>query len=97
MVKTYCVYVLASGRRGTIYVGVTSDLTGRVWQHREGVVEGFTKLHGVKTLVWYECGESIEAAIAREKQLKKWNRLWKIELIEKSNPDWRDLYDEICG
>ena len=97
MAKTYCVYILASDRRGTIYVGVTSDLVGRVWQHKSGAIEGFTKKHGVKSLVWYECGESIEAAIAREKQLKKWNRLWKIELIETSNPEWRDLYVEICG
>ena len=97
MAKTYCVYILASDRRGTIYVGVTSDLVGRVWQHKSGAIEGFTKKHGVKSLVWYECGESIEAAIAREKQLKKWNRLWNIELIETSNPEWRDLYVEICG
>ena len=97
MAKTYCVYILASDRRGIIYVGVTSDLVGRVWQHKSGAIEGFTKKHGVKSLVWYECGESIEAAIGREKQLKKWNRLWKIELIETNNPEWRDLYVEICG
>ncbi len=97
MATTYCVYMLASDCRGTIYVGVTSDLVGRVWQHKSGAIEGFTKKYDVKTLVWYECGDSIEAAIVREKQIKKWNRLWKFELIEKSNATWRDLYDEICG
>ncbi len=97
MAKTYYVYILASRRRGTIYVGVTSDLVGRVWQHKSGSVEGFTRKYDVKMLVWYEGTESVEAAITREKQIKKWNRLWKIEMIERVNPEWRDLYAEISG
>jgi putative endonuclease len=96
MEKLFAVYILASGRNGTLYVGVTSDLRKRVAEHRAGFVEGFTKDYGVKDLVWYEVhGESI-AAITREKRIKKWNRLWKLTLIEKSNPEWRDLYPEIC-
>ena len=94
--KVFCVYILASRRNGTLYVGVTSNLPKRVWEHREGFVEGFTKKHDVKQLVWYEVhGEAIPA-ITREKQIKKWNRLWKLHLIERMNPEWRDLYDEIC-
>ena len=91
MEKTFAVYMLASKRNGTLYTGVTSNLPKRVWEHREGVVEGFSKEHGVKTLVWYEVHENAVAAITREKQIKKWNRQWKINLIETSNPDWRDL------
>jgi len=86
------VYMLASQRNGTLYTGVTSDLLKRVWQHKEGFVEGFTKQHGVKQLVWYEVHASLEAAITREKQIKKWNRTWKIQLIEGENPYWNDLY-----
>lgn len=91
----YCVYVLASKRNGTLYVGVTSDLKKRVYQHKHDVLEGFTKKYGVHTLVYYECCESVEAALAREKQLKKWNRKWKLNLIERGNPEWRDLYEEL--
>ncbi|MCP5256147.1 MAG: GIY-YIG nuclease family protein [Rhodocyclaceae bacterium] len=93
--KQPCVYLLASKRNGTLYVGVTSRLVQRVWQHKEGVAEGFTKEHGVKTLVWYEVHESMESAIAREKAIKEWRREWKLSLIEKQNPEWRDLYAEI--
>jgi len=95
LTRCYAVYLLASRPRGTLYVGVTSDLIKRSAEHRAGLVEGFTKRYGVKTLVWYEVTESIEAAITREKQIKKWNRAWKIELIEKANPGWRDLYPDI--
>ncbi|MCP5241075.1 MAG: GIY-YIG nuclease family protein [Zoogloeaceae bacterium] len=93
--KQPCVYLLASKRNGTLYVGVTSNLAQRIWQHKEGVAEGFTKEHGVKTLVWYEVHESMESAIAREKAIKEWRREWKLSLIEKQNPEWRDLYAEI--
>ena len=91
------VYILASGRNGTLYVGMTSDLVGRVWQHREHAVEGFTKKYGVTMLAWYEIAGTMEAAIVREKQIKKWRRAWKIELIEKTNPYWRDLWVDILG
>jgi putative endonuclease len=91
----YHVYLLASRRRGTLYVGVTRNLVRRVWQHKEGVVEGFTRDYGVKTLVWFESTGSVEAAIGREKQIKNWKRAWKIALIEKENPQWRDLYPEL--
>ena len=90
------VYMLASGRYGTLYVGVTSSLVKRVWEHRESVVAGFTNKYEVKLLVWYEVHAGIEEAIVREKQIKKWNRTWKIRLIEKDNPLWRDLYEEIA-
>ena len=95
LTRSYYVYLLASRRKGTLYVGVTNDLSKRVWQHKQDLVEGFTSKHGVKTLVWYEQTESIESAIAREKQIKKWNRAWKIELIEANNPDWKDLYEDV--
>ncbi|MBP7336967.1 GIY-YIG nuclease family protein [Niveispirillum sp.] len=85
------VYILASARNGTLYIGVTSDIGRRVWEHREGLVEGFAKRYGIKTLVYYEAFERIDDAIHREKRLKKWNRAWKLELIESSNPDWNDL------
>jgi putative endonuclease len=91
-VNTYYVYILASRRNGTLYVGVTNDLIRRVFQHKEDVVEGFTREYGVKTLVWFDSTGSIEAAIQKEKQLKNWKREWKIALIEKGNPEWRDLY-----
>ncbi|MDG4866474.1 GIY-YIG nuclease family protein [Guyparkeria sp. 1SP6A2] len=93
--KQPCVYLLASRRNGTLYVGVTSDLVKRVWQHRNDLVEGFTRRYGVHTLAWYETHPTMEGAIAREKAIKKWNRAWKIRLIEAFNPDWRDLYDSI--
>lgn len=95
--KQPAVYLMASGRRGTLYVGVTSDLVQRAWQHRDGVLGGFTERHGVKELVWYEQHGSMEAAIRREKALKKWRREWKFELVESSNPEWRDLWGEILG
>ena len=95
MDKIFAVYILASGRNGTLYTGITSNLIKRIWEHREGVVDGFTKEHGVKTLVWYELTENPEAAITREKQIKAWKRGWKLKLIEERNPEWRDLYQDI--
>jgi putative endonuclease len=89
--------MLASAPNGTLYIGVTSDLVKRVWQHKEGLADGFTKKYGIKTLVWFELQGGAEAAISREKQLKKWNRAWKIELIEASNPHWQDLYSGIIS
>lgn len=97
MEKQFAVYIMASRRNGTLYIGVTSDLVKRVWEHREGVVDGFTKQYGVKTLVWYEQHGNAESAIMREKRLKKWNRQWELMLIEGFNPTWRDLYPEIVG
>ncbi|MDQ3027606.1 MAG: GIY-YIG nuclease family protein [Pseudomonadota bacterium] len=91
MEKQFAVYILASQRNGTLYIGVTSNLPKRVWEHREGVVDGFSKDHSCKTLVWYELHDNAESAITREKQVKKWNRIWKLSLIEKTNPDWKDL------
>lgn len=93
--KQPAVYILASKRNGTLYVGVTSDLAVRVWQHRNDVVEGFTKKYGVHMLVYFELHEDLESAIVREKRLKKWNRAWKLRLIEEMNPDWDDLYESI--
>lgn len=95
MNKVFCVYLLASERNGTLYVGVTSDLSGRVWQHKDKAVPGFTAKYGVDRLVYYETHPSAEAAIRREKQIKKWNRKWKLELIESHNPEWRDLYADL--
>jgi putative endonuclease len=86
------VYILASAPHGTLYIGVTTNLVKRIWQHREDFVAGFTKKYGVHRLVWYEIHADLMAAFAREKQLKKWNRRWKIDLILESNPTWRDLY-----
>jgi putative endonuclease len=91
------VYILASKRRGTLYVGVTSALVKRTWEHRNDLVTGFTSRYGVHRLVYFELHERIQDAIQREKRLKKWNRMWKIELIENHNPEWRDLWDEIVG
>jgi putative endonuclease len=91
----FYVYILASKRNGTLYAGMTDDLVKRVWQHRNDIIPGFTQRHGVKTLVWYEPHESRESAFVRERQIKKWNRAWKLEVIEKTNPGWRDLWDEI--
>jgi putative endonuclease len=95
MDKIFAVYILASGRNGTLYTGITSNLIKRIWEHREGVVDGFTKEYGVKTLVWYELTENPDAAITREKQIKAWKRGWKLKLIEERNPEWRDLYQDI--
>ncbi|WP_210756806.1 GIY-YIG nuclease family protein [Caldichromatium japonicum] len=91
--KGPCVYILASRRNGTLYTGVTSNLIKRVWERKHDLVEGFTKRYQVHTLVWYEPHEDMRSAIAREKAIKEWKRRWKIELIEKLNPTWRDLYD----
>jgi putative endonuclease len=89
------VYVLASKRNGTLYTGVTSDLVKRVHEHRTDVIGGFTKQYGVKRLVYFEFGDDMLAMIAREKQLKRWRRSWKLELIDANNPNWDDLYDDI--
>ncbi len=89
------VYLLASKRNGTLYVGVTSDLVKRIWEHKNNVVEGFTSRHKIHHLVWYELHGTMESAIIREKSLKRWKRRWKLELIEKENPQWRDLYKEL--
>jgi putative endonuclease len=91
------VYILASEPYGTLYVGVTSDLVKRVWEHKNGLVEGFTKKHGVKQLVWYEVHGSIVVAIEREKRIKRWHRDWKVNLIQAMNPQWDDLYEKIVG
>jgi putative endonuclease len=92
---SFFVYMLASRRNGTLYIGITDDLARRVEEHRIGAVPGFTKAYGVKTLVWFEVHETRESAFQRERQLKKWNRAWKLELIECGNPAWRDLADEL--
>ncbi len=93
--KAPCVYILANNFRGTLYIGVTSNLITRCWQHRQGVTKGFTKTYEVKRLVYYEIHDTMVAAIYREKQLKKWNRAWKVSLIEKENSHWRDLWHDI--
>jgi putative endonuclease len=95
MQKSPCVYILASRRNGTLYAGVTSDLLKRVWEHKNDLVKGFTKKYGVHMLVWYEFHESMDSAIQREKKIKKWNRNWKLALIEQSNPQWQDLFDNL--
>ena len=95
MNKQPAVYILASKRNGTLYTGVTSDLVKRVWEHKNNMVEGFTKRYGVHQLVWYEVHEGMESAIEREKQLKEWKQKWKLELIESINPSWEDLYQTI--
>ena len=92
MEKQPAVYILASKRNGTLYIGVTSDLTKRVWEHKNDMVEGFTMRYNVHRLVWYEIHESMESAITREKRIKEWKRAWKLELIEGANPEWEDLY-----
>ncbi|MEL7518679.1 MAG: GIY-YIG nuclease family protein [Pseudomonadota bacterium] len=97
MTKGGFVYIMASRRNGTIYIGVTSDLAKRVWEHREGMIEGFTKKHGCKMLVWFERHDTIEAAITRERQMKEWKRAWKMRVIEGKNPDWNDLFELICS
>ena len=95
MGKKPCVYILVIKRNGTLYIGVTSDLVKRVWEHKNDVVEGFTKKYGVHKLVWFEPHETMDSAIQGEKTLKGWRRKWKLELIEGKNPDWRDIYDYI--
>jgi putative endonuclease len=90
------VYLLASRRNGTLYVGVTSNLVKRCWEHRNHLASGFTQRHGVRQLVYYESHDSMQPAILREKQIKGWNRAWKLRLIEKFNPDWSDLWDQIA-
>jgi putative endonuclease len=97
MTKLPCVYILASGKNGTLYVGVTSHLIQRVYQHREGQAHGFTKRHDVHDLVWYETHESMESAILKEKRLKTWERAAKIRLIERTNPEWRDLWPGLAS
>jgi len=96
MDKSPCVYMLASSKNGTLYIGVTSNLPQRIAQHREEQVEGFSKRYGVTRLVWYEPHETMENAIVREKQMKKWNRAWKVHEIGRLNPQWKDLGRELC-
>ena len=95
--KQPAVYILTTGKRGTLYIGVTGNLVVRIWQHREHVAAGFTTRYNVTMLVWYELHATMESAITREKQLKKWNREWKLRLIQGANPEWRDLWEEIVG
>ncbi len=95
--KVPCVYILASKPLGTLYVGVTSNLYKRMAEHSQGLIEGFTKRYSVKRLVYFETHESMAGAIRREKQIKEWRRLWKIHLIERANPEWRNLFDEGSG
>ena len=95
MERLACVYLLASQRNGTLYTGVTSNLVKRVWEHKHHVVEGFTSKYGAHNLVWYEVHETMESAIKREKAIKNWKRAWKINVIEATNPHWRDLYDDL--
>ena len=95
MVKQPCVYILASQRNGTLYIGVTSNAIKRVWEHKNDLVQGFTKRYGVHTLVWFEVHATMDSAIAREKTIKTWRRQWKMRLIEEMNPTWRDLYEEL--
>jgi putative endonuclease len=94
--EQFYVYILAKNRNSTFYVGVTSNLVKRTWEHKNAVADGFTKKYGVNRLVYYEVYTDPGTAIAREKRLKKWNRPWKMRVIEEMNPDWKDLYDEIC-
>jgi putative endonuclease len=91
------VYILANKPYGTLYIGVTSDLAKRVWEHKEHIVAGFTTKYDIGRLVWYECHDSLEAAITREKQVKEWRRDWKVNLIQEMNPEWRDLYDDFTA
>src|SRR4030065_590049 len=95
--KNYYVYILCSKRNGTLYTGVTSDLIKRVYEHRNNLVDGFTRKYNVHRLVWHETYDSAESAINREKQIKKWKRAWELEMIEKHNPQWNDLYESIWG
>jgi putative endonuclease len=95
MTKQPAVYILTNKRNGTLYVGVTSNLVKRVWEHKSGAADGFTKRYDLHELVWYELHESMESAIEREKRLKNWKRVWKLGLIEENNPDWHDLYESL--
>ena len=97
MVKQYFVYILSSKARGTLYIGVANDFLKRIWEHKNKLVEGFTKKYDVHDLVYYEITTDIREAIAREKQMKKWNRDWKIQLIESQNPKWEDLYNSLVN
>ena len=97
MEKRGYVCIMASRRNGTLYIGVTSDLAKRVWEHREGRIDGFTKRYGCKVLVWFSVFGSLESAIRREKQMKEWQRAWKLRVIEEMNPDWNDLFESICN
>lgn len=96
MEKHFFVYMMASRKNGTLYIGMTSDLKKRVWEHKNNVLEGFTEKYDVHNLVWYEECQNAESAITREKQMKEWKRSWKVKRIEEINPVWKDLYDEIC-
>jgi len=96
-VKRPCVYILAKERNGTIYIGVTSDIVRRVWEHRSDSIDGFTKQYGVHLLVYFEFHETMPDAILREKQIKKWRRAWKLRLIERDNPQWQDRYDALIS
>ena len=91
----FYVYIVASGRNGTLYIGQTGDILRRMWEHRDRLYPGFASKYGCSILVWYELHDSRDSAFQRERHLKKWNRLWKLELIERSNPGWRDLFDEL--
>ncbi|MFQ5784557.1 MAG: GIY-YIG nuclease family protein [Alphaproteobacteria bacterium] len=93
----YFVYIMPSRRNGTLYIGITNDLIRRVYEHKQGLVEGFTKKYDVKRLVYFETTEDVAAAIQREKNMKHWKRAWKICLIERDNPEWNDLYDDLVG
>ena len=95
--KNFYVYILCNKRNGTLYTGVTSRIIKRIYEHKNKLVDGFTKKYNLHRLVWYEIHETAESAITREKRIKKWERKWKLELIEKENPGWNDLYDHICG
>ena len=93
--KQFFIYIMTNKRKGTLYIGVTSDLPARVWQHKSNLIEGFTEKYKLHKLVYYEQHENIYSAIKREKQMKKWQRQWKLEIVEKLNPHWKDLYEEI--
>ncbi|MDP2919700.1 MAG: GIY-YIG nuclease family protein [Dehalococcoidia bacterium] len=93
--KTYYVYIMASKRNGTLYIGVTNDLIRRVYEHKNDLIQGFTKKYGVHTLVWFDQCDDVAVVIQREKQIKAWQRKWKLRLIEEKNPDWKDLYEEL--
>lgn len=95
MFRQPCVYIMANQRNGTLYIGVTSNLPKRIWEHKSKAVEGFTQKYGVDKLVWYELHETMESALSREKNIKFWKRHWKLKTIEAMNPDWRDLSEEI--
>ena len=93
--KSYYIYIMASRRNGTLYIGITNDIVRRVYEHKNNFISGFTSKYSIHNLVYYEQFDNIESAIQREKQLKKWNRKWKIELIERVNPNWKDLYEDL--